>query len=151
MFARPVPRQEAHLAGIRLVERAVVQHQYAPPPLHSAAAAAHSVAGSGSSRCKSRVKASCASGSGRSGCARAALWIGQRLSGGQADLAQHIWESSEHTLNPRDILRPQSLVDEHRLADLDPRGVYRSNNRGTAFLNHDPILIQELDDSEGLL
>lgn len=56
--------------GVRLNQGRVITHQHAPLSLYLWVASRHSVAASGSSRCNSRVKASCAGGSAASGCTR---------------------------------------------------------------------------------
>jgi restriction system protein len=77
-------------------------------------------------------------------------WIAQRLSGEDAQLAQRIWEASGRTLNPRHFYGAYSFINIHGLSVSDSMGLYRSTERGKAFLDDNSRVIRELDDTEGL-
>lgn len=78
-------------------------------------------------------------------------WIPQRLSGAQADLAMHIWQQTQHELNPRHIYGSYLFIKGENLLDLDRASIYRLNARSNAFLRDDPTLVRELDEHEGML
>jgi hypothetical protein len=72
MLARPVAADQPDLLGVGLVERRVVEDQDAAGAVDQGRASCQRASGSGSRRCRSRVKASWAGGSGISGCTAAA-------------------------------------------------------------------------------
>ena len=78
-------------------------------------------------------------------------WIRERLSGESAELAQAIWESSEHAVNPRYIYGSYLFINSYELAVADSSGNYRITERGQALLRRDAEVIRDLDDAEGLL
>lgn len=76
-------------------------------------------------------------------------WIPQRLSGDSAALATHIWNCSEHSVNPRHVQGTCLFIEDYYLL-ADNFGVLQLTGRGTQFLESDPKLLRELDQSEGL-
>lgn len=78
-------------------------------------------------------------------------WIGERLTGSNAELAQRIWIESGRTANPRHIYGAYLFINLHELAAPDAGGTYYLTDRGKAFLAGDARTLRELDDSEGVL
>jgi len=78
------------------------------------------------------------------------IWIPERLSGEDANLALRIWSESNHMVNPRHISGSYRLINTYELLVPDNIGVYRLSERGNAFLNEDPKAVQEIDEAEGL-
>ncbi len=78
-------------------------------------------------------------------------WIPERLQGEDIVLAKRIWEESNYKVNPRYIYGAYLFINIYNLLVPDDEGIYRISERGQAFLNNDPKIIRELDDSEGLL
>lgn len=78
------------------------------------------------------------------------IWIPERLSGEDANLALRIWDESNHMVNPRHISGSYRLINTYELLVPDNIGVYRLSERGNAFLNEDPKAVQEIDEAEGL-
>lgn len=76
-------------------------------------------------------------------------WIPERLSGEHARLAKKLWDSSGRRTNPRHVYGAYLLINSANLLAQE-NGVYRRTKRTDAFLAEDPVLIQELDRSEGL-
>ncbi len=77
-------------------------------------------------------------------------WIGERLSGGAAELARRIWEESGRTVTPRHVNGSYLFVNSYRLLVTDAEGVYRLTERGQAFLEGSPEVVREIDEAEGL-
>lgn len=77
-------------------------------------------------------------------------WITERLSGKERELAQRVWEESEHTVNPRHTNGAYLFLNAYKLAAPDGSGVYQITDRGNAFLDNDQKIVRELDDAEGL-
>ena len=78
-------------------------------------------------------------------------WIGERLRGNDAQLAHHIWQESHHTVSPRYIAGALLLMHNYALLVPDAMGIYHVSERGRLFLEHDPQIIREIDDAEGIL
>jgi restriction system protein len=79
-----------------------------------------------------------------------ALWIEQRLSGEQANLARRIWEQSHQQVNPRYIDGTYLFIRAKELfAERAP--VCQLTERGKGFLANDPAVIRQIDDEEGVL
>src|SRR5947208_503382 len=70
-------------------------------------------------------------------------WIPQRLSGELAKLARHIWLQSNRTINPRYIEGDDRFINDYALAVSDDAGAYLVTERGRAFLDSDPQILQE--------
>lgn len=77
-------------------------------------------------------------------------WIGERLSGQEADLARSIWEGSNRTINPRHMRGSYFLINRYALLAPDQQGIYRLTEHGQAFAANDPAVVREIDDAEGL-
>ncbi|HVZ41085.1 MAG TPA: restriction endonuclease [Candidatus Kapabacteria bacterium] len=77
-------------------------------------------------------------------------WIGERLSGADAELARTIWNRTNRTVNPRHLYGSYLFISNFDLLSVDADGVYRMNERSRAFLANDPALMRELDDLEGM-
>jgi restriction system protein len=78
-------------------------------------------------------------------------WIPQRLIGESALLARRIWEESSHNVNPRHIQGVTYFIGIYGLLVADSEGVYRLTERGKGFLDKDPGILRELDNTEGIL
>lgn len=79
------------------------------------------------------------------------VWITERLSGDSISLARRIWEESNHNVNPRYIQGATNFANTYGLLIADSEGVYRLSERGKSFLDKDPDILRELDDTEGIL
>ena len=79
------------------------------------------------------------------------VWITERLSGDSISLARRIWEESSHNVNPRHIQGATNFANNYGLLIVDSEGVYRLSERGKSFLDKDPDILRELDDTEGIL
>ncbi|NYT10424.1 MAG: restriction endonuclease [Methanosarcinales archaeon] len=79
------------------------------------------------------------------------VWITERLSGDSITLARCIWEKSNHNVNPRHIQGATNFANNYGLLIVDSEGVYRLSERGKSFLDKDPDVLRELDDTEGIL
>lgn len=78
-------------------------------------------------------------------------WIGQRLTGEVRETAQHIWQGSDRTLNPRWIAGEQSLIRHYRLAEV-VRGSYQLTPGGRTFAaSEESRVAREIDEAEGML
>jgi restriction system protein len=77
-------------------------------------------------------------------------WIHKRLSGDSAELAARIWNESDQQVNPRHIYGSYLFINSSGLLVDNVFGVYQISPRGEAFLDNDPKVLRELDDSEGL-
>lgn len=78
-------------------------------------------------------------------------WIVERLNGRDAGLALHIWNDSNHLVNPRHIYGSYLFINTYELLSPDQNGIYKISTRGRAFHADDPVVIRELDEEEGLL
>ncbi len=78
-------------------------------------------------------------------------WIAERLHGNDAQLAQHIWQGSHHTVGPRYIAGALYLIHLYALLVPDVDGIYRITKRGQLFLENDPPTVREIDEAEGIL
>ncbi len=78
-------------------------------------------------------------------------WIAERLHGNDAQLAQHIWQGSHHTVGPRYIAGALYLIHLYALLVPDVDGIYRITERGQLFLENDPPTVREIDEAEGIL
>jgi restriction system protein len=78
-------------------------------------------------------------------------WIDERLSGLDKDLSRKIWEESQHRLNPRHVYGCYLFINTYNLLVPDASVVYRTTEKGTKFINGDPAVISEIDDTEGVL
>jgi len=78
-------------------------------------------------------------------------WINERLSAEEAELAQRIWQSSDHSINPRYSRGCYLFINGYELLSTDPNGIYQLSERGRSFLNNDDGIIREIDELEGLI
>lgn len=78
-------------------------------------------------------------------------WIAERLHGNDAQLAQHIWQGSHHTVGPRYIAGALYLIHMYELLVTDVDGIYHISERGQLFLENDPQTVREIDEVEGIL
>jgi len=76
-------------------------------------------------------------------------WIPQRLSGDHARLAKKLWATSGRRTNPRHVYGAYLLINSAALLAQE-NGSYRRTERSDAFLAEDPLLLGEVDRSEGL-
>lgn len=77
-------------------------------------------------------------------------WIPERLADSDAEIAWRIWQESKQTINPRHVYGSYLFVNNFELLATDAFGTYQITDRGHAFLDHDPKVMAELDDAEGL-
>lgn len=77
-------------------------------------------------------------------------WIQKRLTGESADLAERIWQESNHEVNPRHVYGSYLFINNNGLLNDNVFGVYQSTPRGQAFLANDQKILGEIDDQEGL-
>lgn len=78
------------------------------------------------------------------------LWIPERLSGADRQLAQRIWDESQQTVNPRHIYGAYLFINTYQLLSLTAAGQYTLEQRGKDFIACTPALLRELDEAEGL-
>ena len=76
-------------------------------------------------------------------------WIGERLSGDTARLAEKVWKTSEGAVNPRHVYGCYLFINRLDLLD-QTGGRFAIHYRARAFLSDNPKLIAELDASEGI-
>jgi len=81
----------------------------------------------------------------------AGSWIEERLTGDDAELAQRIWDKSNHDVNPRHIYGSYLFINTYSLLLTDHEGKYNIAEKGTAFLKNDPRTVAGLDEAEGLI
>ena len=81
-----------------------------------------------------------------------AMWIPERLSGADRDLAQRIWDSSKGAVNPRHIYGHWLLAQRYDLLREDSDGLLQLTQTGKAFLVQ-PGSDAEVfvDEAEGLI
>lgn len=77
-------------------------------------------------------------------------WIHKRLTGDTAELAEKIWQESNNQVNPRHIYGSYLFINSNNLLADNVFGVYQLTARGQAFLDNDPKVLAEIDDSEGI-
>lgn len=80
-----------------------------------------------------------------------AIWIVERLQGNEAKLAQHIWQGSHGTINPRYIAGALFLIRIYGLLITDKQGIYYISERGRLFVENDFTIVREIDEAEGIL
>lgn len=81
------------------------------------------------------------------------LWINERLSGVDAEIALRIWQTDDHILNPRHSYGCYLFLN-YTLFDLMAStvdDVWASTARGERFLQDDAETLRWLDDQEGLI
>ncbi len=78
-------------------------------------------------------------------------WIGARLQRGEEQLAQHIWQGSHRTINPRYIAGALFLMRQYGLLVTDKQGIYFISERGRLFIDNDLTIMHEIDGAEGIL
>lgn len=79
------------------------------------------------------------------------MWIDERLSGTDRDLAKRIWTESDKLTNPRHIYGAYLYINTYDLLATDKSGLYQLSERGKGLLEDNDADIRYLDDSEGLL
>ncbi|MCP4542316.1 MAG: restriction endonuclease [Chloroflexi bacterium] len=79
------------------------------------------------------------------------VWIQEKLTSENAELAQRIWSASQGVVNPRYTYGSYLFISTHELLEPDAKGIYQLTQRGQGFLNKDLDLVSEIDDTEGLL
>lgn len=77
-------------------------------------------------------------------------WISERLRGVAGGLADKIWKSTRHHVNPRYADEPRGLLEIQRLVEVDEGGAYRISERGSRLMENDPALLREIDHDEGM-
>lgn len=77
-------------------------------------------------------------------------WIRDRLDGAEAELAQHIWDLSHRSVNPRHIRGSYYFINRHNLLDVDPSGIYQASVRSSEFLDENTTLLRTIDEREGI-
>jgi restriction system protein len=79
-------------------------------------------------------------------------WIGERLQGGDRELAERFWQESGKQLNPRYTRGCWYFVMKHSLLERARNGSLQINERGRTFL-HQPggKLEAEIDEYEGVI
>jgi restriction system protein len=78
-------------------------------------------------------------------------WIEERLKGGHAKLARHIWEASGHLVNPRHMYGAYLFINGFELLSIKNDGLYELSEDGKNFLKNDLATLQTLDEAEGIL
>lgn len=78
-------------------------------------------------------------------------WIGERLSGEYAEIANKIWIQDNHVLNPRHSYGAYMFINNSDLMTVDIQGYWQPSPKGQAFLKGDKDVWLELDNSEGIL
>jgi len=81
------------------------------------------------------------------------LWISERLTGEDAEIARRIWNQDAHILNPRHsygcyLFLNLPLFD---LMNTTSKSAWIPTKRGELFLTNDEATLRTLDDHEGLL
>jgi len=79
-------------------------------------------------------------------------WVADRLSGEERALAQRVWDTSKHELNPRYLRPPWRMTTKHVLLVWGARDVLQVTERGGQFLD-DPEgqVVADIDRHEGVL
>jgi restriction system protein len=78
------------------------------------------------------------------------IWIPGRLSGQEAQLAQHIWAGSRKTVNPRHIYGSYLFINSYALLVPNSTGIYELTEKGSGFVDAEDRVIRELDELEGI-
>lgn len=79
-------------------------------------------------------------------------WILERLDGEEQDFARHIWEKTDHTVNPRHMLGHYYLINGYNLLDVDKTGRFFVTEQGRDFFDQPGGKMEQwLDKQEGLL
>lgn len=78
------------------------------------------------------------------------VWIPERLSGYDAEVAKHIWQESDYTINPRYIRGILSFINAHGLMAPGPEGTYKITESGHSFLNGCKTTTEGIDEAEGI-
>lgn len=81
------------------------------------------------------------------------VWIKERLTGEDAEIAQAIWNTDNHILNPRHSYGCYLyLINvQFDLMATDQHGIWQPTRRGNLFIARDEKTLRALDDWEGLL
>jgi restriction system protein len=79
------------------------------------------------------------------------VWIQDRLTGADQELASRIWLGSGKKVNPRHLYGSYLFINTFQLLDQDADGRYRLQKRGEDFLEQHKTLLLELDEQEGIL
>lgn len=77
-------------------------------------------------------------------------WIDEKLAGDDRAIASDIWKQSGNQVNPRHIYGGYLFINGFQLLDNDSTDLWSLTAAGKAFLRHDPTVIRELDEAEGL-
>jgi restriction system protein len=78
-------------------------------------------------------------------------WIAERLTGDEATLAQAIWDTSAHHLNPRHLRGCHYFCQTYKLLTVGQNGEVVLTERGERFMKGDVDTLLELDRLEGLI
>ncbi|WP_419236305.1 restriction endonuclease [Serratia fonticola] len=78
-------------------------------------------------------------------------WIKERLKGEDAEIAQRIWDTDEHVLNPRHSYGCYMFINNFAFMEIDTEGYWHLTDKGNLFLAADESTIRLLDDEEGIL
>ncbi|EKJ6303115.1 restriction endonuclease [Escherichia coli] len=81
------------------------------------------------------------------------LWISERLTGEDADIARRIWDTDNHILNPRHSYGCYLFLNypQFELMESTPDDTWQPTSRGQKFLQDDEKTLRSLDDQEGIL
>ncbi|EFK2015117.1 restriction endonuclease, partial [Escherichia coli] len=81
------------------------------------------------------------------------LWISERLTGEDADIARRIWDTDNHILNPRHSYGCYLFLNypQFELMESTPDDIWQPTSRGQKFLQDDEKTLRSLDDQEGIL
>ncbi|EPA8411812.1 restriction endonuclease [Escherichia coli] len=81
------------------------------------------------------------------------LWISERLTGEDADIARRIWDTNNHILNPRHSYGCYLFLNypQFELMESTPDDTWQPTSRGQKFLQDDEKTLRSLDDQEGIL
>lgn len=81
------------------------------------------------------------------------LWISERLTGEDADIARRIWDTDNHILNPRHSYGCYLFLNypQFDLMESTPDDTWQPTSHGQKFLQDDEKTLRSLDDQEGIL
>ena len=81
------------------------------------------------------------------------LWISERLSGEDAEIALRIWQTDDHILNPRHSYGCYLFLNYtlFELMESTASDAWMPTARGERFLQNDDETVRWLDDQEGLI
>lgn len=79
------------------------------------------------------------------------VWIEERLKGLDAEIAQRIWATDDHVLNPRHSYGTYMFINNFLLMSCNDEGDWLPTEKGQQFLSNNDAALRELDDQEGLL